>query len=356
MARISFGTKNAAFTATLHKKVNEYFAQQGIKPTGNKKLYSKTVVLMLAAAGFYTWLVFFTPPWWLSIPACLLFGVNLAAIGFNVMHDGAHGSYSQRKWVNEMMSYSLNLLGGSAYLWKSKHNVYHHNFTNIEGHDDDIDIRPWIRTNVNQPRRWYHRYQHIYWVVLYGFTYLIWVFSKDFDKYFTGKIGEREFKKMNLSEHFIFWGSKLGYVALFIVIPVWQTGFLDTLIGYLVMAGSCGFVLSVVFQLAHVVEDASFPMPDEKTNKVEQDWTVHQLSTTANFSTRSKIVSWFSGGLNFQVEHHLFPRISHIHYPAISKLVKEVCSQFDIRYIEYPTFFSALRSHVMYLKTVGAGG
>ncbi|TND08656.1 MAG: linoleoyl-CoA desaturase [Bacteroidetes bacterium] len=354
MRGVSFGNNNAAFSTALKKKVDEYFSANGVKFTGNKKLYWKTAILMCSAAALYAWLVFLTPAWWLSIPGCLLLGFNMAAIGFNVMHDGAHGSFSQRKWVNEMMAYSLNLLGGCSYLWKAKHNVNHHNFTNIEGHDDDIDIKPWIRTNTNQPRRWYHRYQHIYWVVLYGFTYLIWVFSKDFDKYFRGKIGETKIKKMNVKEHIVFWASKLVYGFVFIALPIWQVGFLDTLFGYLLAAGMCGFVLAVVFQLAHVVEEASFPVPDDKTNKVKEDWTVHQLATTANFSTRSKFISWFVGGLNFQVEHHLFPRISHVHYPAISKVVKDVCSQFNVRYIEYPTFFSALKSHVLYLKTIGA--
>ncbi len=352
--KISFSSINPAFYATLRKNVDEYFTTKAIKFTGNRRLYLKTIILLTLLVGLYTVLLFFTPPVWVSVILCMILGLNLAAIGFNVMHDGAHGSYSRKPWVNEVMAYSLNLMGGSSYLWKQKHNINHHSFTNIEGLDDDIDIQPWIRTNVNQKRRWFHRYQHIYWVVLYGLTYLTWVFNKDFGKYFSGKIAHTSMKKMSVKEHFIFWISKIIYFGIFLIIPIFKVGLIETIAGYSIACFVCGWTLSVVFQMAHVVPISSFPMPNEESHKIEQDWAIHQIATTVNFSTRSKIVSWFAGGLNFQVEHHLFPKISHVHYPAINKIVKEACTQFNIRYNEYVTFFGALRSHSKHLKMVGA--
>jgi len=333
--------------------VDEYFATESIRFTGNRKLFLKTGILLFIALTSYALLVFFSLPVWADLLICVLFGLNLAAIGFNIMHDGAHGSYSPKRWVNELMAYSLNLMGGSSYLWKQKHNINHHTFTNIEGHDDDIDIQPWIRTNSSQKKRWYHRYQHIYWTVLYGMTYLTWVFNKDFSKYFTGKISNTRFKKMNPPEHLIFWTSKIIYLFLFLALPIIRLGLLKTLVGYLVASFVCGWAISIIFQMAHIVENSSFPLPNQTNQKMESDWTEHQLASTANFSTNSKIVCWFSGGLNFQIEHHLFPRISHVHYPQISKLVKEICRQYNVDYREYPTFLSALRSHVAYLKVIG---
>lgn len=354
MQRVSFNNKNSVFFNALKEKVDIYFKSNNIKETGNYKLYIKTILLTLSALSFYTILVFFTPASiWLSLSLCVLMGINLAGIGFNVMHDGAHGSFSTKTWVNELMGYSLNFMGGSVYLWKYKHNVNHHSFTNIEGMDDDIDIKPWIRVHDDQKRYWYHRFQHVYWVILYGVTYLLWVYVQDFKKYFTGKIGETPFRKMDVKEHIIFWVGKLLYVAAFIVLPIFTVGVLDTIIGYLVIAFVCGFVIAVVFQLAHIVEDATFETPDTQNYKVETEWAVHQIQTTANFATKSKIVSWFTGGLNYQVEHHLFPRISHIHYPKISELVRETCAQFNIQYLEFPTVLSAVRSHVVHLKQVG---
>lgn len=353
MQRITFNNKNSVFFNALKEKVDTYFKSNNISETGNIKLYIKTIILLLTAAGLYTTLVFFTPNVWISIILCALLGINLAGIGFNVMHDGAHGSFSTKNWVNELMGYSLNAMGGSVYLWKYKHNVNHHSFTNIEGMDDDIDIKPWMRVHSDQKKYWFHKFQHIYWVGLYGATYLLWIFFQDFKKYFTGKVGETPFRKMDVKEHIIFWVSKLVYIAAFLVLPVFTVGLVETIVGYSVIAAVCGLFIAVVFQLAHIVEDAQFATPDAKVYKIEDEWAVHQIQTTANFATKSKVVSWFTGGLNFQVEHHLFPRISHIHYPKIAELVRETCAQFNVQYIEFPTVYAAVRSHVSHLKEVG---
>jgi len=353
MSKVTFNNKNSIFFTTLKEKVDHYFVSNNLKMTGNYKIYIKAGLFLSLAIAAYTALVFYTPSVWLSLIICVLFGVTLAGIGFNVMHDGGHGSFSNKKWLNDTMSYSLNLMGGSSYIWKIKHNLNHHSYTNIHGMDDDIDIEPWIRTNENQPKYWYHKFQHIYWIILYGITYLFWVFFQDFKKYFLSKIADTKLRKMDLKEHFIFWISKLLYIFLFLVIPIYRLGLWDTLIGYLVIAFVCGLIISVVFQLAHVIKDTHFPESSQQSNQIEQEWAIHQIMTTANFSTKSKIVSWFTGGLNHQIEHHLFPKISHIHYPQISKLVKATCEQFNLNYIEYPTLFAAVRSHISYLRLTG---
>jgi linoleoyl-CoA desaturase len=352
---ISFNKNSTLFSSELKKNVEAYFSNKQVKTTGSWGLYHKTLVLVAIAIIIYLLLLTNIAPLWVNILMCIVMGFDFAAIGFNVMHDGAHGSYSSKKWVNDLMSYSLNVMGGSSFLWKVKHNVMHHAYTNIEGHDDDIDIKPFIRTNENQPRYWYHRYQYIYCFLLYTLTYILWVAVRDFSKYFSGKISDKKIPKMKQHEHFGFWLSKVAYFGIFIIVPGFVLGWGPALIGYTIACAVCGLVLSIVFQLAHVVEDAGFPMPDEHTHKIDENWYVHQLSTTANFATESKIVSWFVGGLNFQVEHHLFPRISHIHYPAINKLVKELCAKYDVKYIEYPTVWSALAAHVSHLKSVGEG-
>jgi len=349
--KISFGNKNPAFSIALKKKVDGYFAAHDRKLTGNRHLYWKTGILLGSATVFYV-LMLLHPAAWVSLLCFALLGLSLAVIGFNVMHDGAHGSYSGKGWVNEIMAYSLNLMGGNSYLWKQKHNLMHHSFTNIESHDEDITI-PFMRTHRSQPKRSYHRFQHLYSLPLYTLTYISLVYVKNFREYFTCKIGAQKSKKMNLKEHTIFWFSKLAYLFLFIGLPALVLGFWKAMLGYLIMAMVCGFVLGVVFQLAHVVEETDFPLPDDETQRIGRDWTIHQLATTANFSTNSKVISWLLGGLNFQVEHHLFPRISHVHYPGLSLRVKEVCAEYGVQYIEHPNLLRALRSHVAYLKMVG---
>jgi len=353
MAKVTFNNKKSPFFDELRARTDKYFKDKKINPTGNYKLYTKTVVLVSVALTIYSLLVFGNLPVWASLLLCAALGCSFASIGFNVMHDGAHGSYSTNKHVNNIMSYSLNLMGGSSYMWKVKHNVVHHTYTNIQGVDDDIAVGPLLRINEQQPRYWIHKFQHVYWVFLYGVTYFMWIFWMDFLKYFTNKVGSVPIRKMKLSEHIGFWLTKVIYLSIFLIIPAFTQGIIATLVGYGVVIFVCGVVIASIFQLAHVVEGTAFPEPDPTSNKIEDEWAKHQVLTTANFATRNKVISWLCGGLNFQVEHHLFPKISHVHYPEISKIVRETCEDYNINYIEYPTLWSALGAHVRHLKTLG---
>ncbi len=356
VSKATFNNKNSFFFDALKKKIDHYFSENKIKQSGNLKLYYKAIILVTTLVALYVVLVFFTPQNdYISLALCFLLGINFAAIGFNLMHDGGHGSFSSKPWVNKMMAHSLELMGGSSFMWNLKHNQNHHTFTNIEGMDDDIDIKPFIRVSQDQPKKWYHRFQHIYSSFLYALTYILWVFWLDYRKYFSGKIGEIKIKKMSLKDQIIFWGSKVIYLILFLVIPILKVGLWDTLIGYTLAAMVTGFVISVVFQLAHIVEGAYFPEITEDTPllKIETEWAIHQLRSTANFATKNKFVSWFIGGLNYQVEHHLFPKVCHIHYPKINKIVQETCKEHNITYLEFPTVFSAYKSHLTHLKQVG---
>lgn len=355
MSQPTFAKTAPVFFQRLREVTDAYFKERGIRTTGDIRLYLKTAVLCTALVALYVVLVFFTPASvLLSLGLCAVLGVVVASIGFNVMHDGAHGSYSRRKWVNEMMGHSLNFLGGNVYLWKLKHNVNHHTFTNVEGVDDDIDIRPWIRVHEGQKRRWFHRFQHVYGLLLYGLTYLFWIFYNDLKKYFTGKIADHtRMKPMSLKEHIIFWASKVFYVGVFIVLPMFFAGVVPTLVGYAVMVFVTGVMIAVVFQLAHVVEHSDFVTPEAGAGHVESEWAVHQVSTTANFATGNKLWNWLFGGLNFQIEHHLFPRISHVHYPELSKRLRQVCDEFGVAYREFPSLRSAVWSHLVHLRQVG---
>jgi linoleoyl-CoA desaturase len=158
---------------------------------------------------------------------------------------------------------------------------------------------------------------------------------------------------MKLKDHLIFWKSKVLFALIYIVLPIMFAGWLPWLIGFLTVTWVAGVVLSIVFQLAHTVEHTHFPLPDEVTGKMEDEWAIHQLKTTANFATNNRVISWLVGGLNFQVEHHLFPRISHIHYPAISKIVKQACEEYGVAYNEYSKMRTAVVSHLMYLRNLG---
>ncbi|WP_256012285.1 fatty acid desaturase family protein [Desertivirga xinjiangensis] len=353
MSRVSFNNNPNPFHTSLKEKVDNYFRETKLKSSGGNQLVIKGFLIVFTTFFCFTTLVFFTPGVLISIILCCILGLTLAAIGFNIMHEGGHGSFSERKWLNSISAYSLNIMGGTIHFWKQKHNINHHTYTNIEGMDHDINIK-YMRMHEEQPRFWYHRFQHVYWVVLYGISYMAWILIQDFQKYFSGKMGIHDTaKKLNTREHFIFWFTKLCYICIYLVLPIVMVGVIKTLIGFMIVGFSCGYCISIVFQLAHVVEGTNFPEPDEETNKIEQEWAVHQIRTTANFATNCKMTSWFLGGLNFQVEHHLFPRISHVHYPHINKLVKQTCSEFNVPYTEFPTVLKAFGSHLSHIRKLG---
>ncbi|MEJ1238064.1 acyl-CoA desaturase [Chryseolinea sp. T2] len=353
MLKYKFDNSHQQLFPPLKKKVDEYFS--GVRhPAGNQKLYVKASLQVGMAISLYVLLVFFTPPAWISVGLCVVLGILLSLIGFNVMHEGGHQSFSRHAWLNKLSSYFLNILGGNQYYWKIKHNQNHHTYTNIEGMDSDIDVKPLMRLHEGQPHRWYHRFQHIYWVFLYGISYLVWVFYEDFQKYVSGKINSNsEAKKMAPREHVIFWFTKLMYIFCYIVVPIIFVGWASWLVGFLIVTFVCGLAISIVFQLAHVVGGTSFHSAEGGTSDCE--WAVHQLASTSNFGTSSRLLHWFLGGLNFQIEHHLFPRVSHIHYPAISVFVREACKKAGIAYHEHRTMMGAIVSHVMLLHKLGRG-
>jgi linoleoyl-CoA desaturase len=353
MVTPKFSNPPQSFHAELKKRINQYFKENNISITGNSKLFTKAAILLVSFISIYTHLVFFTPaPFW-AVLECVLFGIAGAALSFNLMHDGAHGSFSKSKFINGAVSRCWDVMGGSTFVWKMKHNIIHHSYTNVDGLDDDISVKPWLRMGESQKRYGFHRFQHLYFWFLYPLTYLFMTLLQDFLKYFKKKIGDIPMKKMTTVDHLEFWGFKIVYLALFFALPIYMVGLKAFIIGFLIFSLVNGFILSIVFQLAHTVEHTTFPTVDEKTNRLENEWAVHQVLTTANFATHNKVICWFVGGLNFQIEHHLFPKISHIHYPQISKIIKQACADYNLPYVEYPKMRKAVASHVAFLKHMG---
>ncbi|MCX6290847.1 MAG: acyl-CoA desaturase [Bacteroidetes bacterium] len=352
MSHVKFNHQSA-FYADLKNRVNQYFTEHKIDQHGDARLHVKAGLLLSVFVAVYVLLVFFTPTALWSVLLCVLLGLATAGIGFNIMHDGSHGSFSNSKTVNRFAALTLNLLGGSAFFWNIKHNMVHHTYTNIDGHDDDIQNEPFLRMCATQRKRKMHKYQHLYWFLIYGFMYISWVFLLDFQKYFSRHVGAKDHIQIDLKTHIGFWLTKILYVFTFIILPLMFVSTLQLVIGYLVFSFTTGIVISVVFQLAHAVEHVEF-IEDKKEDMVlENDWAVHQMFTTANFATKNKIVAFFTGGLNHQIEHHLFPKISHIYYPELSKIVRKVSAEYGINYVEQPTVIQAIASHVRFLKRMG---
>ncbi len=353
MAKVTFDNSNNEFFQSLKSSVDEYFETNQLKKTGNWKLHLKTIILISAAIVLYSSLLFLQIPALPALVMCGLLGFTFASIGFSVMHDGCHGSYSSKPWVNEMMGFTLNLLGSISFFWKQKHNIIHHTYTNVDGIDDDIAKSPVIRQCETQKWVPAHRVQHLYLPMVYGITSIAWLFIMDYVKYFTRDISGTPAWKMNLKNHIVFWLTKIGYIAFYMVIPAIMLGFWPWFAGFVVMHVVMGITLALVFQLAHVVEHCEFETAGDEPRQIDSAWAVYQLRTTANFAMKNKVISWFVGGLNFQVEHHLFPRISHVHYPAISKILMRKCKEFNMPYHYYDTMSAAIASHWRFMKYLG---
>src|SRR6478735_4708173 len=318
MSRVIFNNTDHRFSDALKKSVNDYFRTNKLKKTGNQDLHIKAFLFIPLAILLYLYLLIGNYSALLGVLLSILFGFNLSVIAMNVMHDACHGSYSEKVWVNNFLGLTMNALGSNAFLWKIKHNKIHHTYTNIDGVDDDISAWPILRQSPTQEWKPAHRFQHLYMFPLYGISTLVWMLADDFSRYFKKKVSSTVINKIRLTEHFLFWISKDLYVLFYMIIPALILGWQPWLAGFLIVHITMGIVLTTVFQLAHLVCNTHFESSGQELKEIGSGWARHELMTTSNFATDNKIVSWFLGGLNFQIEHHLFPGISHVHYPAIS--------------------------------------
>jgi linoleoyl-CoA desaturase len=353
--KLAFG-KNNGFQTELRRRVDEHFRSAGRRQRDCPAMYVKTAILLACFAASYVLLVFVAGVWWQALPLAVLLGLAAAAIGFNVQHDGGHRAYSDHAWVNKLMALTLDLIGGSSYLWHWKHAVCHHTYVNITGHDTDIDLGILGRLTPQQKRRPFHRWQHLYLWPLYGLLAIRWHLFDDFRDVITGRIGAHRYPRPRGWDLVIFLAGKAVFLSLAVGIPSLLHPLWVVALFYGVAGVVMGMVVSVVFQLAHCVEQAEFPQPREDTGRIDNPWAVHQVETTVDFARGSRVASWLLGGLNFQIEHHLFPRICHVNYPAISKLVEETCREFGVRYSEYRSFWAGMAAHFRWLRQMGAPG
>lgn len=344
----------SAFFATARKRVDLYFKEKGISRNANGQMWIKTIFCLGCFLALYLLILSGWFPVWAMLGMAVLLGAFAAFLGFNICHDAIHGSFSHSSKVNKGLSYIFYLIGANPYLWNISHNIVHHTFTNIPGHDEDIEVAPGlIRLDESEKVNKIQRYQHLYAFWLYGLASLSWVLRKDYVKFFQKQIGQHQAQHPR-KEYFNLFFYKMLYYFLFIGMPmlVLDLAWWQVALGFLIMHLAEGVVMGLVFQLAHVVEGTDFPVPNESGN-IEEAWAEHQMRTTANFAPHSSLASFFLGGLNRQIEHHLFPKICHIHYPAISVIVRQTAAEFNLPYLESPTFSSALRSHYRTLRRLG---
>lgn len=354
---LRFPAQRPEFFATLNQRVNAYFKTNRIERTANPEMVMKTIFMF---ALFFTPYFLILSGWftsgWALAALCVVMGLGMAGIGLSIMHDANHGAYSSKKWVNDLLGCSLNLVGGHYWNWRVQHNVLHHTYTNVHDTDEDISPRGVLRMAPGSEWKPMHRYQHIYAWFLYGLLTLVWITFKDFQrlvKYQREGLVKKQ-KASAIGQWAALLLTKILYFGYIFVIPMQalSLGFLPVLTGFLIMHYVAGFILAIIFQPAHVVEGTEYPVGDEN-NMLENAWAIHQMHTTTNFGHREKLFSWYVGGLNYQVEHHLFPNICHVHYRAIAPIVEQTAIEFGVPYKSKDTFWDALVAHARQLKSLG---
>ena len=355
--KVNFNTSDQPeFFKELNKRVNKYFKDSKSTKYANLNMMVKTVfmvslyfiplALMLSHAVTTLWAVMLM---W------VIMGLGMSGIGLCVMHDANHGSYSKNKIVNKSLGFLINFIGGFHANWKIQHNILHHSYTNVHGFDDDID-KGVMRFSPDQKQKSIYKFQAFYAPLFYGLMTIYWFMAKDFQQLFRyhkkGLLAGQGLTFHTALIQIIF--HKTWYIILTLILPIlvvdlhgWQV-----FSGFLLMHFICGLILALVFQSAHVIEETCFYKPDEN-GSIENNWAIHQLRTTANFANTSGIFSWLIGGLNYQIEHHLFPTICHVHYKHISKIVKTTTKEFNLPYHQHTSFVGALKSHFSHLNQMG---
>jgi linoleoyl-CoA desaturase len=344
---------DTGFHDEVKRRVQAYFQQTGLSQRDDPRMYLKTAMMLAWFGASYALLVFGASSLWQAALASLSLAAAMAGIGFSVQHDANHGAYSKRHGVNRLMGLTLDLLGASSYLWRIKHNVSHHTYTNLDEADDDINFVPFARLSPAQPRYRLHRLQQFYLWALYWFLFPKWTFVDDFKALAQGQISGHRVPKPRGADLIAFVGGKLVFLGWAFVVPWLFHPWWMVLLFYAATSMVLGTILAVVFMLAHCVEETSFPALAPGTEQVPRSWAENQVLATVDFARGNPLMTWYMGGLNFQIEHHLFPRIAHVHYPHIARIVEATCHEFGVRYSVHESFRGALASHWRWLRRMG---
>jgi linoleoyl-CoA desaturase len=347
-------TQHRNFQKTINERVNAYLRDNHLSGRDLPAMYLKTAVMMAWWLGTYLLLLLGHFPPLVNIVLCLVWGMAIAGVGFNVMHDANHGGYSDRPVVNKLVSLSAELLGMSGFRWRTKHNVWHHTYTNIAGFDDDVETFGLMRLTPRAPWKPWFRAQTWYYPLVYsliGFDF----FLRDFMMVLVGKSDANHvYPKMSALDQLTFWAGKLFFIGIMFVIPLQVYPWWQVLIGFFIVMLTVGLVMGVVFQLAHIGGDLQFPEPVGSPPRIENEWAVQQVETTADFAPHNALLSYYIGGLNFQIEHHLLPHVCHMNYPRLAPIVRATCEEFGIPYHCYPTWRDAFTGHLRELRDLGA--
>ncbi len=311
----------------------------------------------IVSAWFYLSLLallFFHEPTWVDVGLTVSLGLAGAGTLMTIVHDAVHGTFSDRRAVNILVASLAEPFGISRAWWHAKHNVFHHGFTNVDGFDNDIALGRLARLSPAQVWCWWHRYQHVYLWLAYPWLYFAMLFHGDAAFITRGQVGSRNVAVPTAKRTLCLIGEKVLGLAVVLgtalALRPWYA-----VAGCFLGAGLvCGFVLAVTFQIEHVVDTTSYPAPDLRDGSLGTEWARAQVLGAADVATGNRLYTWYVGGLNYHIEHHLFPRLPHVVLPNIAPLVRTACAEYGIIFSEFPTVSAAVRAHQRMLRRLGA--
>lgn len=349
--------KRYGFRNAVVQRVNAYLKANGLRTRDLPEMYAKSALCLGWWAISYGLMIYSGITGWsfiVTLGLALVFGLGAGAVAFNIMHDANHNGYSDNQRINRLLGLTVELVGLSSFIWRQQHNIWHHTYTNIAGLDEGLEMDGWVRNSPRDIWKPRHRFQHLYAPIVYAMAGVGLLIGRNFQVYFTGKSGDTfQYPPMSRNDKLIFWTGRLINLMIYLVIPALVFGIGGALAIFALTSSVTGFVIVTILQMAHVMNDVDFPEPTGDPLKIENEWAIHEVQTTSNFAPNNPIINWYVGGLNYQIEHHLFPHMCHLLYPKIAPIVRATCEEYGLRYQSYPTFRAALVNHWRSLREFG---
>jgi linoleoyl-CoA desaturase len=340
--------------AAVRQKVAAELSRRRLPRWGGASMHAKTgLILGWFAVSYAGLLLLGGISGWIAVALTVSLALATAGIGFSVMHDANHGAYSSSRRVNRAVGLALDFVGASSYLWRFKHNVQHHTYTNVDGMDADVDAGPFLRLAPTQRLRALHRFQHLYAWALYGVLAVKWWFVDDLLDLALGRSGNVRIPRPRGGDLAALLAGKAVFVGWSLVVPALLFPARWTIPLFLLGAFILGVVLSTVFQLAHTVPQAEMHAAEPGERWMRTGWAEHQARTTVDFAPTNRLLSWYVGGLNFQLEHHLLPDVCHVHYPSLAAVVAAACEEYGVPHRTAPSLRAAIASHYRHLRALG---
>ena len=341
----------SSFPKVLRRRLDSFFADPKISPKADRTMWVKIAVGLAFLGGSWIALYAFGPGSWKFIALYLLGGLAQTFLLLNIAHDSNHNAISSRPLVNKTLNYVFDLCGINSYMWRTLHHRGHHSCINLHGEDDALSGRGIFRFTPYESRTPWHRFQHIYALLVYALFSLDYVFFRDFQCFFFPTHEYLRRTKHPLREYAVLFAGKGFYLTYMLVLPMLVLGKSPLLVAgaFFLVHLVIGLSVTLVFQTTHTIDSTYFP-----SDRGEFDNGVyHIFATTADYATENPLVGWLVGGLNHHIVHHLCPFVCHTHYAPLTRIVRETAEEFGVPYRQHPTMTQAIWHHLILLKQLG---